>query len=818
MRTILSLMITMVLGPLAVTPVLAQEQASGTLEEIIVTAQRREQSLQEVPISITVFSGEELTKLNIRSASEYLMQTPNVSYTEDGQTGSRGIGLSIRGVGSMEPGENAFINTIGIYVDEFSVVSVPNQVANPHLPDMERVEILRGPQGTYFGRNAVGGALNLTTKRPTDEFGGEVRGGYESYEGSNDVWNVTGILNVPVSDTFRIRGVAMYENSDGMVNNICARGASTASCPIAAENDFIPNGARNSGHETTFLRLSADFDVTDRTLVKSTFFYSKEDQGHDENVPSGVLDLDTTDSFGVGVAQDPGTGFWPHNQTKLSHDHSEYNKNESIVGILNINHNVNDTMAFKWVTGIIDASFDRFFDQDLVGGMDAMKRINAYDGKSWSSELRFEITDDRFNFIAGMLYAKDHQQQDNNVAISTNATATANGVSVLPPFPEDLSLRLLHRDFKVESKALFADYTLHVSEQLDLTIGARYTKDEVKNSAADHGIVPTCCFPGSPGYPGGPSFDFFQSFVNVPRPIAKGDATSDDLSPRFVVNYYVTDDASVYASISKGYKAGGTSLGNNTNQPGSPAFTVPFKEETLWNYELGFKTMLMDNRVRFNGAVFHGIWSDMQMESFRFLIPGDLTSIFNQTINIGRAELTGAEFELMAALTDNFTLSGSLGVVHTEITSDTTAELTGGFIVNFKGLDLTKAPKVTANLAGEYRWALANNEAWLRLEYIHRDSQYSDVEGLTNKQTRGPSPNSGIVRVIPYGEFPYKAPAFDLFNLRAGYDMGNWAFNVYVQNLLEEKYYTGTQENFGLSGIRLRPHPRIFGGNISYRF
>ncbi len=817
MNHLMSLMLAVMLGSFTVAPVLAEE-GSGALEEVIVSAQRREQNLQAVPISITAFSGEELAKSNIRSASEYLMLTPNVSYTEDGQTGSRGIGLSIRGIGSMEPGESAFINTIGIYVDEFSVVSVPNQVANPQLPDMERVEVLRGPQGTYFGRNAVGGALNLSTKRPTDEFGGEVRGGYESYEGGNDAWNVTGILNVPVSDAFRMRGVVMYENSDGMVNNICARGATTASCPIAAENDFTPNGARNSGHETTFLRLSADFDVTDRTLVKTTFFYSKEDQGHDENVPSGVLDLDTTDSFGVGVAQDPGTGFWPYNRAKLSHDLSEYNKNKSTVGILNISHALNDTMAIKWVTGFIDASFDRFFDQDLIGGMDAMKRTNNYDGTSWSSELRFEVTNDRFDFITGVLYAKDHQKQDNNVAISTDATATANGVNVLPPFPEDLSLRLLHRDFKVESKALFADYTLHVNPQLDLTIGARYTKDNVKNSAADHGIQPTCCFPGSPGYPGGPGFDFFQSFVNVPRPIARGNANSDDLTPRFVATYHVNDDISVYATVSKGYKAGGTSLGNNTNQPGSPAFTVPFKEETLWNYELGFKSELMDHRVRFNGAVFHDIWKNMQMESFRFLTPGDITSNFNQTINIGRAEVTGAEFELMAALTDNFTLSGSLGVIHSEITSDTVAELTGGFDVHLKGLDLTKAPEVTGSLAGEYRRAVADNEAWVRLEYVHHDSQYSDIEGLTNKQTRGPSPNSGLVRVIPYGEFPYKAPAFDVFNLRAGYDIGDWALNVYVQNLFDEKYYTGTQENFGLSGIRLRPHPRIIGGNVTYKF
>jgi len=206
------------------------------------------------------------------------------------------------------------------------------------------------------------------------------------------------------------------------------------------------------------------------------------------------------------------------------------------------------------------------------------------------------------------------------------------------------------------------------------------------------------------------------------------------------------------------------------------------------------------------------------MEAFRFLTAGDLSSNFEQTINIKDAEANGIEIEMLASVTEHFTLSGSMGYLDTEITSDTQAQITGGFVVDLKGLELPKAPKLTASLAGEYRWDLGGNEAWVRLEYVHRDGQYSDVEGLTNKQTRGPSPNQGLVRVMPNGEFPYLSPDFDVWNLRAGYDMQNWQFNAYVQNVGEEEYYTGTQENFGISGIRLRPHPRIVGATVSYKF
>ena len=813
MRKKLSVMISLALAPLAAMPVLAQE-GSG-LEEVVVTAQRREQNLQDVPISVTAFSGAALARSNIRSASEYLSLTPNVSFTEDGQTGARGVGISVRGIGTLVSGENAFINTIGIYIDEFSVVSVPNQVANPELPDMERIEILRGPQGTYFGRNAVGGALNLVTKRPTDEFEGQVNFGYETYSGDNTGWNVGGTVNVPMSENFRVRAVGKYEDSDGYVDNICASGQNRANCPGAVENNAPLTGAKGSGHKTSFLRVSADWDISDRTSVKTTFFNTDEDQGTDENVPSGVMDLDSTDTFGFGTAVDPGTGVWPKNQDKLSHDLQEETNNQSTVAIVNVAHELNDAMTIKWVSGIIDAKLDRYFDNDLVGGMDALARTNQYDGRSWSTELRLEIREDQYDLVVGGMYAQDEQNQDNNVAVSTNATATISGVGVLPPFPAGLGLAKNTKSFDVESQALFADLTWHLNDRLDVGVGARYTQDKVENSVRSFGIRPTCGPPGSPGCSVG---QFFGGFINAPRPESAGDEDFDDLTPRFLVSYQLNDDVNLYGTISKGYKAGGSSVGNNTNQNGSPAFQVKFNEETLWNYEVGFKSELMDKRVRLNGSAFYLEWSDLQMEAFRFLTPGDLSSNFEQTINIEDAEAKGIELEMQALLTDCFTLSGAIGWLDTEITSDTQAQITGGFVVGLKGLELPKAPELSANAAAEYRFPVGDAEGWVRLEFVHRDSQYSDIEGLTNKQTRGPSPNSGVVRAMPYGEFPYRSPSFDVWNLRAGVDMEHWVVNAYVQNLGEEDYYTGTQENFGVSGIRLRPHPRIIGGSVAYKF
>ncbi len=812
-----------ILALVTATPVLAQ--STGGLEEVVVTAQRREQNLQDIPVSVSAFTGDAISSGNIKAATDYLSQTPNVSFTEDGQSGSRGLGISVRGVNNMVTGENAFINSVGIYLDEFSIASVPNGVANPFLPDMERIEVLRGPQGTLFGRNSLGGALNLVTKDPTDQMGGKIIVGGEDYENAGSQYNITAIGNGALTDTFKVRGVVYWEDSSGLVENVTPAG-------------------KDSGHEFLDARLKATWDVTPDTTIKSTFIYSNQDQGADENVPSGVWDLDTVDTFtlgGAGALPSPVNprdedgnpiGFWPDNQNEMSHDLNEKNELESIIAILNIQHQLNDNMRLKWITGIVDVDQDRLFDNDLVGNLDLISRTNAYTGTSWSTELRLEVTGNRMDWVVGAMYAQDDQEQDNNVAISTNPTALwdvdgnpatpADQFGFLPPFPFGLGLALNHKNFEVKQLAAFGDITFHLTDNLDILAGGRFTHDDVTNEVESFGIAPGCdftdlaCFDPATG----PGPLFFPSFVNFPRPPSGADEDFMDFAPRFAGHLRVSEEVAIYAVVSKGYKAGGTSVGNNTNNNNVP-FSVPFNKETLWNYELGFKTELFDHSLRWNTALFHLEWKDLQLEAFRFLTPGDLSSNFEQTISAENAEASGIETEFVWAPTDQLTFSGSLGYLDTEITSATTAQLTGGFNVQLEGLPIPKSPELSASLSGEYRWPMMSGEGWLRLEYIHRDGQYSDVEALTWEQHHA-IPGGAVTQgggVIPNtGSFPYKTPDYDLLNLRAGFDWNEWGFTFYVQNLTDEEYYTGTQENFGLSGIRLKPHPRFFGGSVSYNF
>ena len=766
------------------------------LDEIIVTAQRREQPASEVPVSVTAFSGDDLVRQNITEASQFLSLTPNVSFTDDGQVGSRGLSIGIRGVTDLKTGENSMINSIGVYLDEFSVGSVASGTINPQLQDLERVEVLRGPQGTYFGRNSVGGALNFATKKPVDRVEASLTLGGSSYDSAGATSQIGGVFNRPITDNFWLRGSAYLETSSGKVDNI--------------ETD----GADDSGHDYVNVRLSSRWLASEKTTVDLMVMHTDESQGTDETVPSGVWDIDTVDTFRLGVEgsllspPDPGTGFYPENRNRLSHDLDERNDTTTSLAVLNLNRRLSDRSAFKLIGGLIRSENDRLFDNDLIGGADLVRRENDNEGTSWSVEGRYESTGDRVDWVVGGLYSRDSQEHKTRVQVGSSAATPIEGVSLLPPpfiFPEGLCLQCTDKEFEVESAAIFGDVTVRLTDRLGLSVGGRFTHDEVTTSLFNS----TSLAPGAP-------------YTNTFRADASNTVDFDDFSPRVSLRYEVDDDLSLYGLVSKGYKGGGTSIGHDTNAPGQPALLVPFAEEELWNHELGFKSEWLDRRLRVNGSVFALDWQDLQLEAFRFLTSGDLSSNFEQTINLESAKARGFELEMEALVTENLTLTGGLGYLDSEIDCDCTAELTGGFVVDLQGHDIPKSPKVTANLAAEYRWQLKSAAAYARAEWIHRDGQFADVEALTWKQTRGRfTPSSGGTAFVPDSPdgFPFRTPDYDVVNLRAGAFLSNgWEVVAFVENLFDEEYYTGTQENFGLTGIRLRPHPTTFGANLTYHF
>lgn len=733
----------------------AQEEGASTggFDEIIVSAQRREQSAQDVPISIRSFSGDAIDQQSISEAADYLALTPNVTFTQDGETGSRGVNISIRGVGDVDLGEVTVANSIGYYIDELSVGSVANGVINPQLQDMERIEVLRGPQGTYFGRNSSGGALNLTTRKPsTDGYYASLEGLY----GSFDTWGLNGVVNVPMGETLAARLVASYEESDGIIKNA------------------NPNGTPGSDSEFLNLRGALRFTPSDTVTVDFSANYTDENEGLDPTVATGVLDLDTQSIFGSTFVPINTVGLFPANQRWTDKDAQEENLKEFLV----LNGRVQfdfDGFMIRSITGYVDSSSDRFADLDGIFS-DTLVRENHYDGESISQELRIQSTGERkLDWTLGAIYANDQIDQFNSIRSGAVGSIlhpnTGMMTGLLPPIPAGFRINENNRAFETKSFAIFFDGTYYLNERVDLTAGGRYTHDKVSNVFFD-----TVAFEGA-------------------VPDASGSDTFNDFSPRVALTYHWDDNVSTYATVSKGFKSGGLDF----IQSGATAGVQPFSPEKLWNYEVGVKIAAYDNRLLINAAAFYIDWKDLQIQTNFLAIPGDISSAVELTQNAQGARNIGFEVDAQAMLADGFVVSGGYGYLDSEFDDFPVAILAGGNQVDLTGQTLPRTPKTTWNIAAQYDQAIAGNlNGFFRAEAFGRSSSRSDLEAVAQS-------------LLGLPQFPYRAPSFGVVNIRMGVSTENISLSGYIENLFQEDYYTSTSENFGLAGMRVRPNPRRFG-------
>jgi iron complex outermembrane receptor protein len=743
------------LGLLSPQAAFAQQEdaASGGFDEIVVSAQRRDQSAQDVPISLQSFDGDAIEQRSISDAADYLAFTPNVAFTQDGETGSRGVNISIRGVGDVDLGEVTVANSIGYYIDELSVGSVANGVINPQLQDMERIEVLRGPQGTYFGRNSSGGALNLTTKKPTTE------GYYASLEGlygSFDTWGLNGVINVPLGEVFAARVVASFEESDGIIKNA------------------NPNGTPGSNSEFLNVRGAIRATPSDNVTIDLSANYTDENEGLDPTVATGVLDLDTQSIFGATFVPINTVGVFPANQRWTDKNAQEENLKEFLIlnGRIQLDF---DGFSIRSITGYIDSSSDRFADLDGIFS-DTLVRENSYDGESFSQEIRVQSTGDRkLDWTLGAIYANDRIDQFNSIRAGAVGTITHPNTGLvtglLPPIPAGFRINENNRAFETTSFAIFVDGTYHINERLDLTAGGRYTRDKVSSSFFD-----TVAFEGA-------------------VPDGSGSSKFSDFSPRVALTYHWTDNVSTYATVSKGFKAGGLDLIVN----GANASVQPFLPEKLWNYEIGAKLNAFENRLLINAAAFYIDWKDLQVQTNFLAIPGNISSAVELTQNARGARNLGFEIDAQAMLAEGFVVSGGFGYIDSEFEDFPVAILAGGNQVDLTGQVLPRTPKTTWNLAAQYDRAVTGNlNGFLRAEAFGRSSSRSDLEAVAQS-------------ILGLPEFPYRAPSFGVVNIRMGLNADNISLSGYIENLFEEDYYTSSSENFGLAGMRVRPNPRRFG-------
>jgi iron complex outermembrane receptor protein len=709
------------------------------LEEITVTAQRREENARDVPISLTVFSGTQIAQDNFQGVESYFSQTPNVSFTSQGTRDRKQ--LALRGVSDQLSADNNIKEgSFGFYIDEFNVAQ---GTSNPEIVDIDRIEVLRGPQGTYFGRNAVGGAINISTKQPTNDFFAEASAQYSSF---NTVDSHI-ILNVPLIDNIlAVRVVGRDDTSDGNIKNINLIG-----------------GGNNSKY--TYGKAIVRYTPTSQLTIDTTATATNERVGMRNGVPSGVLgDFSRSVLYSGppynGVAIPDGVGFWPNNTSAV-----------------NFNRPQNDGTRFNYVANRVKYNADQFTVTNVIGylradefeggdidgsSLDLFYEQESIKRSSLSEELRVQSAPGHaIDWTGGFFYGHD-------IGHTTQYTYTGGD----NPFglPNGFQVTSSLSDSADTSYAVFGEAAWHIDPQLALTVGARYTHERVYND----------------GY--NTSGALVKNYVN-------GVATFNNFSPRVSLLYTLSEQVNLYATISRGFKAGGVEA-----QSLAKGGTQVYKPETLTNYEFGVKSESADKRLRLDANVFYMSWKDIQANySIGEQLPNNggvffLTGIANAT----GARSYGFETEATALVLPGLTAGAGAGYDRAYYLSYRDAQTGTGGQGDLSGATLPNSPKWTIHADSQYTHNFSPGvSAFTRLEWYYKG-------GIV------PDQNSEF-----HTGFPWRVPAYNVWNLRAGITRENWSVTAFVENLFDKKYYTNAYEKAFATGMFLEPSYRSAGVRIT---
>ena len=652
---------------LLVAPAQSQEAATtggATIDEVVVTAQRRSESIQDVPIAITAVGAETIQDQNVRGVEDYFALTPNVSFRSDGSRDRKD--LSMRGISNqLNQYANVRPATYAFYVDEFNVVA---GTSNPQIVDLERIEVLRGPQGTYFGRNAVGGAINVITKKPNNEWYGELGLDYSSH----DTRSGHGVVNVPVIDgVLALRASGQIEESDGWIENVN---------PVGGGNDY--------DYKTG--RIQARLTPNDRLTWDLAYSYSDEETGMRVGVPTGFITA-TWRAVYYGNAQGDitnpdGVGFYPNNTDRVNFNRPQkvgsqydYLSSRAVYEFEN--------MALTAVAGRIESEVFNYGDVD-GGSPDFYYEDLLLERTSTSGELRLQsLGRQTLEWSIGASVGEDEGDLDQS---------TYHGAQSPQGLPE--GFEVTGGDSVGSSKywAVFGQATWRFAEQWHMVLGGRYSYEEIDTYAVTRSN---------------------EIFTGINDRVVD----FDDFSPRFTLGWEPTSDVLLYATASRGFKSGGTQSSNNIN------LSNEFKPEILWNYEAGVKLDLLGKRLRLDGTVFYMDWKDVQqLIRFQFLDPSGAIRAVSGIANAAKARSYGAEISADAAITDRFKLSAQVGYLKANY-EDYPAALIDGLVLDLSGKPLVDAPRWTLGAQGQYTVPLTTTfEGFVRAEWNFRDEALSN--------------------------------------------------------------------------------------------
>ncbi len=585
-------------------PAMAQETAAANDEEIVVTARRTEESLQEVPASVSAFSEAQMERLGATDATGLQGAVPNLNVVQ-GRGSSNATNIYIRGVGQPDALQT-FDPAIGFYVDGVYYSRIRG--TQMELFDIERVEVLRGPQGTLYGKNTIGGAYSVITRRP----GQEPRGMAQLTFGSYGQLETRLSGSTPVSDTFAVGAALFGATRDGYVTN-----------PTTGE-DYNDRNAWGG-------RLTAAWDVTPSFSLDFSADYSEEDNALTMGQPLTTL----VNFAGTTYYNIPGSPYptaAPPAEFDFTAEATPGLPNSSIMdhgGLsLRASWELNQNWTINSITAARDLNYTDYIDIDATP-VEFGDVLVDVDQDQISQELQAIYESDRITMVSGLYYLKEevgsHQE-----AYADDLVAGFLGLTGFT--------RTIDDDLETTSMAAYANVSYALTDRLNIGLGARYTEEEKDYSRS------TSTFYSNP-------------LFNTTFPFTINE-TWEDVSGMASIDYDIADNMVLYGRYAQGFKSGG--FNGRANNPGEEA---PYDPETVDSYEIGLKTDWMDGRVIANFAAFYNDYRDFQARvSVTVIDPvTDAPTPELTVINAGQLEISGAELELVYMATDALRLDAQIG-------------------------------------------------------------------------------------------------------------------------------------------------------------
>lgn len=795
-----------VFGLFAALPASAAE--NQVIEEVVVTAQKHSQSANDVPITINAFTGETLQDQGVVTAENIALLTPGLTVNE---TAATGVPLyTIRGVGFQDY-STAASSTVGLYLDE---VAIPYTVMSRGLLfDVQRVEVLKGPQGDLYGRNTTAGQINMVSNKPTED----LELGLRSSIGSFDTVDVEGFINGAINDRVNARlAFKSVQSGEGWQK-------STTSGDELGEQDVTAVRGMfdiELGDNATLL-LNVRH-VTDKSENKANTPYNGTLIGRGEfSNPYSPLNeylLPTGSNFGETPpwysTDDNEAAGWTNSYTSAITGRTfslRPKRDNELTGF---------SAKLEWDIGDITLTsitafdnFERVEANDWDGGFyNDSSNINTTDLDVFSQELRLSGTTDNLVWIAGLYFSEDEMEEYYHYFMSDSVFGNGSIPWGAAPF---LFSPILELDTKykqkTESRAVFGHVEWQFAERWRLTAGLRYTQEDrdwagctfsaddgtlagflnfafgANLAAGDCGTIDDD--PNSPNYIfaniGGPnvndSFHVFRDEIDTKKWMGK-----------LGVDFMVNDDVMLYLSWANGFKSGGFN-GANSN---TTSQLKPYNEEELTAIELGIKATLLEGRMQLNASVFDYDYEDKQEQDRAVTFVGNISGL----TNVPESTIQGAELDVQWLATDNFSLNVGVAWLDTEVDEwmavDGAASSWPTVVRrDASGIELAQAPELQYNILARYEWNLT--DSWLvglmgNLNFKDDTSGGAQIEDATEDYT--------VINA---------AISFD--NLETG-----WGIQVWSRNVTDEEYYPAAYTGGNGPFVRSMGLPRTYGITFEY--